>query len=525
MAIRGPRRSNMPRPRSARDLTMRDAPIGPAATRPQGPQGTRRPARGGTNNRVDRGATRGAARGAAREAARASVSFGGRGEPNQTPEITANIEAALTRRYNQETKILDLSDLGQDADLKRAEFHGLTESHGTKFFKCIMKVCDSFFKTREDKENLIAGIMLGNNGLKDLTPITGYLSLDRTFPDLKAVDLSGNQISKVEDLSRWKYKFKRLEHIVLIGNPIESDLKLARSLVQQFPALVTINNLPIPPEIYMKPTPPKVLPPIFGDVNGLVAKFVTTFFPGFDNERAAMVPYYYDATSKFSYSVNTKSLRASSEPKMLQKGEWSEYTRHSRNLHILNNPRTKIERLHRGVEDITKAFNDIPATRHATFDNLKKWLVECSIIPNVPDLAGTKGGVNGFRIIVHGEYQEVETGKNRSFDRTFILAPGPNEVRIINDMMTVRGYGGSDAFEPDAPEPVQPQVAQVAPVLSEEEQKQKWVFELSQLSGMNLEYSQMCMEQCDWIPDDALASFTAKHQQGQVPAEAFVKDI
>lgn len=453
------------------------------------------------------------------------VTFGGRGtsEPNQTPEITASIEAALTRRYNKETKILDLSNLGQDPDLNKAGFHGLTEPHGTKFFKCIMTVCNSLFKSREDKENLIAGIVLANNGLKDLTQITGHHGLDLTFPDLKAVDLSGNQISKVEDLSRWKYKFKKLEHIVLNGNPIESDLELARALVQQFPALVTINNLAIPPEIYIKPTPPKVLPPIFNDINGMVEKFVTSFFPGFDNQRVGLVQHYYDATSKFSYSVDTKSLRASSEPKVLQKGEWSTYTRNSRNLHVLNNPRTKIERLHRGVEDITKAFNDIPATRHAAFDN-KNWLVECNIIPNVPDLAGTKGGVNGFRIIVHGEYQEVETGKSRSFDRTFILAPGPNEVRVVNDMMTVRGYGGCEAFQPDVSEPVvQPQVVQDAPVLSEEEQKQKWVFELSKISGMNMNYSRMCMEQCNWIPDDALASFTEKHQLGQLPAEAFAQ--
>ncbi|RDI90013.1 hypothetical protein Vi05172_g67 [Venturia inaequalis] len=552
MAVRGSRRSNLPPqrgPRSARDLTMRDAPpSGPAADHRR--PATRRPARGGPDNRApdgrpapaadrrpapgtDRRPARGgpdnraADRSRGRGRGRAGVSFGGRGtsEPNQTPEITANIEAALTRRYNKDTKILDLSSLGQDSDLKKAEFHGLTESHGTKFFKCIMKVCDGFFKTPEDKENLIAGIILANNGLKDLTPLTGYLGLDRTFPDLKAVDLSGNRISKIEDLSRWKYKFKRLEHLVLSGNPIESDLKLARSLVEQFPALVTVNNLPIPAEIYIKPNPPKVLPPIFGDINGLVEKFVTTFFPGFDNHRAAMVPYYYDATSKFSYCVDTKSLRAPSEPKVLQKGEWKDYTHNSRNLHILNNPHTKVRRLHQGVDDITKAFNDIPATKHAAFDNTK-WLVECSMIPNVPDLAGTKGGVNGFRVLVHGEYQEIETGKSRSFDRTFILAPGPNEVRIINDMMTIRGYGGSEAFQPDASEPVvQTHAVQNAPVLSEEEQKQKWVLELSRISGMNFEYSQMCMEQCDWVPDDALASFTEKHQQGQVPAEAFVQIV
>lgn len=449
------------------------------------------------------------------------VSFGDRDtfEANKTPEIMASIEAAITRRYNKETKVLDLSNIGQDPDLNKAGFHGLSEFHGTKFFRCIMTVCDSFFKSREEKENLIAGVVLANNGLKDIAPVNSLADL-KHFPDLKAVDLSGNQISAMADLSKWKYKLKKLEHIVLNGNSIEIDSTVARSLVEQFPALITINNSQIPAELFIKPTPPKVLPPIFNDVDGVTNRFLTNFYQGFDNQRAALVPYYYDATSNFSYSVNMKSLRAKSEPKVLPKGEWSAYTRNSRNLHILNNPRTKVERLHRGVEDITKAFSDFPATRHAAFDD-KKWLVECTMIPNIPDLIGTKGGVNGFRILVHGEYQEVETGKNRSFDRTFILAPGPNEVRIVNDMMTIRGYGGSEAFQADAPEQVVPHVVQNASALSEEEQKRELVIALAQKTGMNLKWSEMCMEQCDWIYTDALASFMEKYEKGELPAEVF----
>ncbi|QDS67749.1 hypothetical protein FKW77_006148 [Venturia effusa] len=451
------------------------------------------------------------------------VAFGGRdtSELTETPKIKESILAAIRRRFNKETRILDLSNIGQDPDLNNAGFHGLLESYGTKFFRCIMTVCDSFFKTREEKEELIIGITLANNGLKDITPVMLLADL-KFFPDLKAIDLSGNQISKVGDLSKWDYKLKKLQHIVLSGNPIETDSTVARSLVQQFPALLTINNSPIPPEIYIKPTPPKVRPPVFDQDGGVATRFLTTFYQGFDNQRADLVPHFYDANSKFSYCVNMKSLRAPSEPKVLPKGEWSTYTRNSRNLHILNNPHTKIQRLHQGVEDIKKAFSEFPATHHLGYP--EKWLVECSMIPNVPDLNGTKGGVNGLRILLHGEFREVETGKNRSFDRTFILAPGPNEVRVVNDMMTIRGYGGCEAFQAELPEPeVQPPIVQEAAAISEEEQKKLWVIELSQITGMNLKFAELCMEQCGWIPADALASFNDKNGKGELPAEVFAK--
>lgn len=437
------------------------------------------------------------------------------------PGIKENILAAIGRRYNKETKVLDLSNIGQDPDFNKAGFFGLGESGDSKFFDCIMKVCNEFLKTREVKETAIAGVSVANNGFKEITPVA---TLAFTFPDIQAIDLSGNRISSMEDLSRWKYKFKKLAHIVLTGNPIEEkDSTLVRSLKLQFLALATVDNLPIPAEAMIKPTPPKVLPGIFNDTAGIGKQFLTTFYPGFDNERAAMVPFYYDADSKFSYSINMKGLRDQSEPKVLQKGEWSAYTRNSRNLTILNNPHAKIERLHRGVVDITKAFSEFPATRHPELGS-DNWLFECSTLPFIPDLAGTPGGVNGLRICVHGQYQEIESGKNRSFDRTFILGPGPNGVRIVNDIMIIRGYGGSAAFQAEAPEPeIQPQVVEQAPAPTEEEQKKLWVIQLASMTGMNLQYSELCLNDSGWVPDEALANFNRSKEAGRLPAEAFVQ--
>jgi nuclear RNA export factor len=450
-----------------------------------------------------------------------AFSFGNRDpspvDTTDKQQINECFKGVLSRRYNQETKLLDLSNLGQDPELNKMGFYGLSETGRSSFFESIMKVCNEVFKTREQKEEAVVAITVANNGIKEITPIT---VLSQTFQDLKALDLSGNKLSSMDNLSRWRFKFKKLEHIVLTNNPIEqNDPTFKRSLARMFPALNTVDNQPIPAEDLIKPTPPKVQPAVFKDVGGVGEAFITQFFDGFDNNRAALVPYYYDADSKFSYAINMRGLRDPSEPKVLPKGEWSSYIRDSRNLSVLNNPNAKIERLHRGVEDITKAFSTLPATIHPPFG--EKWLIECNSVPCLPDPTGAApGGVNGLRITIHGEFQEMGTQKRRSFDRSFIIGPGgPNGIRVLNDMMTIRGYGGCSAFQPEAPEV---QVVQEAPVLNEAQQKEAMVMELSRITGMNAQYSLMCMEQANWVPVEAMAKFEMSRDAGQIPAEAFV---
>jgi nuclear RNA export factor len=455
---------------------------------------------------------------------RAAFSSGNR-EPSlldKSPEIRDKIKAALDSRYNPQTKILDLSNIGQDKNLNEAGFKALAETGTSVFFECIMKVCDEVFKTREQKEQAIAGITVANNGMKEFTPI---FTLATTFPDLKALDLSNNQIASMDNLSRMRFKYKKLEHIVLTNNPIElNDIKFKRSLANMFPALLTVDNEPLPAEARIKPTQPKVNPAIFRDDSDVAKNFITLFYDGFDNNRAALAQYYYDADSKFSYAINMKGLRDPSEPKLIPKGEWSDITRGSRNLAVLNNPHAKIERLNLGLENITKAFGAMPATRHPPLSGSSKWLFECSPLQGLPDPTGASpAGVNGLRLTVHGEYVEVESQKRRSFDRTFILgAGGPNGVRVLNDVMTIRGYGGSSAFQPDAPEP-EVQVVQEAAVLSEEQQKQALVIELSKITGMNLHFSEICMEQSGWVPMDALEKFNISKASNLIPTEAFMQ--
>lgn len=101
--------------------------------------------------------------------------------------------------------------------------------------------------------------------------------------------------------------------------------------------------------------------------------------------------------------------------------------------------------------------------------------------------------------------------KTRSFDRTFTLGPGSTAtgVRVLNDMLTLRSYGGTGAF-PGAVQEAQRELS-----------KEDMVREVARLTGMNDAYSAMCLEQTAWRIDAAVDSF--RSVKASIPPEAFVQ--
>jgi nuclear RNA export factor len=145
-------------------------------------------------------------------------------------------------------------------------------------------------------------------------------------------------------------------------------------------------------------------------------------------------------------------------------------------------------------------------------------MVECFPVPGLPDPTGqAPAGVNGLSITVHGEFTEhanvTVKRKLRSFDRTFILGPGGNNadgVGVVSDMLVVRWYGGSKAFSTET----------AAVQLSPEQEKAAMVEEVQRQTGMNLQFSTMCLEETGWRLEAALESF--QNIRGNIPPEAFI---
>ena len=264
-----------------------------------------------------------------------------------------------------------------------------------------------------------------------------------------------------------------------------------------------------------KKGPPKVQAGRFDDQGGVAEQFLRQFFQGYDGDRNGLVHYYYDDSSSFSMQVNTRALKDPRLPKP-QGNEWTNYIKISRNLLKIEHLGPRSRRLHQGASNIAQVFAELPATRHPDFAaSPEKWLLECRPQPGLPDPSGASPtGVNGLVVTVHGEFEEPQNNKIRSFDRTFVLGPGgPNGVRVVSDSLTVRAYGGSDAYQPEAQEEVVP--------MNEAQEKEAMAIQLSKTTGMNMQYSVLCLQESGWSYQDALAAFA--NAKDSIPAEAYVQ--
>ncbi|KAL6715921.1 nuclear mRNA export, poly(A)+RNA binding protein [Lecanora helva] len=468
------------------------------------------------------------------------------GETAKETEDTIQIlKDLLFRRYNTEMKLLDLSALGRDKALIDAGMFNTT-SRESKFFPALMKVCDDNFTDVKSKEEAIVSVSLADNALTSISSIT---TLAQTLPLLKNLDLSNNQIKTLGALDGWRWKFRKLNHLVLSGNPIETEVpSYHKDILKWYPALTMINNncvrSPEEVEAAVKGKMPiPVLPASFRDENNIAENFVKLFFPAYDTDRSSLVNTFYDANSTFSLSVNTRAPRA-----LDQVGQhipsWDAYLRRSRNLTRISHLPAKLNRLYSGTDIIRDAFTTLPPTQHPHLTkDPQKWSIECHTIPGLVDLTGqSPSGVGGMIVYVHGEFTELDgytnqrTTATRSFDRTFVLGPGgPSGIRVQSDMLTLRAYGGFDAWQPEGGvaglPPINPlyQVHIETPAgwampgfgKSEEQVlKERMILEMSQSTGLTLEASHECLEMQSWSPEGAMNAFLAA--KADLPRNFFI---
>ncbi|EEP81802.1 conserved hypothetical protein [Uncinocarpus reesii 1704] len=469
--------------------------------------------------------------------------FGGasRGPSQAAADTKARMSAFLAKRYTESSKLLNLSQLGTDPDLIEMGMFNSTSTE-SKFFPALMKICEVNFDSSEKRRTAVESVSLANNQLNNVAPVT---SLSQTFPDIKNLDLSNNQLKTTENLSSWRWKFRNLEFLDLTGNEASAQPDFKETMLKWYPKLQVLNNTPVrtPQEIAaQKKTPIPIKPPVFRDESAIAENFLKAFFFTFDNNKDEVLNQIYDEKSVFSLNVNTAAPRALQGEST---SSWDGYIRKSRNLLKINYVSAQMSRAYVGVENIRVAWNSLPRTKHPDIlSNPKDWLIECHPIPGLPDITGQSStGVGGLLITVHGKFDECDnkTGnkiQTRSFDRTFVLGPGrgPGGIRVSNDMLCLRSYGGSEAFVPEIQQiapptiPTQPitQPAAAPAVLptqkahpqakdgygmpgpgktDEQVKQEQLVLQISFSTKMTLEFSQMALSGNNWNLEAALKNF------------------
>ncbi|KAE8147627.1 mRNA export factor mex67 [Aspergillus avenaceus] len=449
------------------------------------------------------------------------------GSTPSAAETKSKMTAILGKRYHPQQKLLDLSKLGSDPDLLSMGIFNSTSTE-SKFFPALMKVWEINFNTSAERQGAVESVSLADNQLANISVVT---TLAQAFPGLKNLDLSNNNFKDAQSMIGWRWKFRQLEFLDLIGNPFSADPTFKDTMLKWYPKLRYLNNTEVrtAEEVAaQKKTPIPVQAPHFQDESQIGENFIKAFFAGYDNNRNDLVSGVYDNNSTFSLNVNTSAPRA----QQTEPAGWDSYIKKSRNLFRISHLPARMSRSFVGVEKIRELWNTLPETRHPDIASRpEEWLIECFPTPGLPDPTGqSPTGVGGLIIMVHGKFDEISAGKveSRSFDRTFILGPGGGMggIRVINDILCLRAYGGHEAWKPEepavpAPQPVQPPVAApvAPPALPEgygmpapgkpdaQLQQELLVMQISAKTNMTLQYSEMALSGNGWSLEAALKNF------------------
>ena len=437
------------------------------------------------------------------------------GSVDQAREV---IRGVLQRRYDTDSRIIDLSCLGADPVLIENFKDPISSA---SVFAALMAGCEETFRTSTEKAKMVSGVSLARNNLSSLKDVE---ILADTFPHLINLDLSGNAFSDVQALASWQHKFRNLEHILLTENPAAADPKTLNALLQWYPKLRGYNrtNVRSHQDLARAGNPIPIKTAFVLDEGGIVATFIQHFFPHYDDNRELCLKMFYDQHSKFSYSINQKAMRLDSNAEGHHTHEWTGYLERNRDLTKIQHLSARMTRLSTGQAEIFTEWSRLPRTRHPPFnDRGDSWLIECHPLPGIPDAAGTPAGVQGLIVMAHGEFEELNDMSlpvsRKSFDRTFVLGPGNGDggIRVVSDIMTLRPYGGKARFESTEDQvtahaelPPNSKFGLSRPGVNELKlSKEVKMLQVSNTTGMTLAGSQQALEMHQWDAAGAINQF------------------
>lgn len=523
--------------------------------------------------------------------AQAAVSGSGAGGAGGNTTIET-ITEFLKSRYNPEIKLLNLSSVKLDPQLLAKGFFA-TVLTSLKLFPALMKIA-------ADLKLQVDSVDLSMNELTDLTSIS---SLPQTFPYLQNLALLNNNFTKVKSFELWKHKLNFLRELVLLNNPLINqaqalqmsgtnnlqDINVIKTeVMKNFPRLIVFNGEIVRDEAKLKSflTFPFDQPQLmfFQDemIQQVSTNFVTNFYNFWDGNRQDLM-VLYQQESQFSVQVDSShphTLDASSSVstgsgynnRNTPESPFSYYLSQSRNLTRVSNVKSRLSKVATGQQDIFKLFQQFPKTRHDLLNQPQLFSMESYSYPQL----------NGIMLTLHGSFEEIAApedlsatqnntnnnnnksryGKNnnnnnnnkkipltkKSFDRTFIILPGPNGSMIVaSDLLTIRLFAEPDAWndtrissnqtqlQPQLQPPVQtPGPAAITPTMpgvnggvdlpmdvkaNLNDLQQQILLRILMETKLNLQYSIMLCEQSQWDYQQCINNF--KQSVNSLPPAAY----
>uniref|UniRef100_A0AAY4EN71 Nuclear RNA export factor 1 n=1 Tax=Denticeps clupeoides TaxID=299321 RepID=A0AAY4EN71_9TELE len=372
----------------------------------------------------------------------------------------------LFKRFDGSQQALDLNNIRIDPDLVSLNIEVALNRKNS--MQAVIKIIE------ENIPELVC-LNLSNNRLYRLDDLGEIVN---KTPNLKILNLSQNEIKTERELDR--LKGLSLTELWLSGNPLCNHFKDQTAYIsavrERFPKLQKLNLILC-----------------------FLQQYVSTRLPPCSTDRQPLLDAYHDGAA-FSLSIPFS---------MQHPSNLGEYQKDSRNIKRLKDSTTRFRLLKHTRLNVVAFLNELPKTQH--------------------DVASFNVDVNTFTntllsFTVSGVFKEVD-GKSRdsfrAFSRVFISVPaGNSSLCIINDEMFIRNATTEEirrAFVAPAPTPSSSPV----PTLSATQQEMLNTF--SSKSGMNIEWSQKCLQDNDWDFDRAAQIFTELKAQGKIPDVAFMK--
>ncbi|KIK98414.1 hypothetical protein PAXRUDRAFT_823890 [Paxillus rubicundulus Ve08.2h10] len=517
----------------------------------------------------------GSSRGAGRAATAGAKNLEVRGAAARVPTVGVKIvdvwRGFVNRRWNPETRFLNLESMLDDSELSK---HGLLPPGAPG---STARESSVIFKVASELKPPVQTISLANNHIGSgqlLTTLAHYL------PKIANLSLQNNDLKvwrDMDNISGRKGKLEHLKELIMIGNPLrEIEVKNARAdkyrseMARRFPSLVMLDQEAIATIAFDAPGPstasvterratatkfPYEMKPSFitGVQESVISNFLVRYFPLFDDQRAALLDAYHSSAT-FSFSVNTTiPARARIQGLHTQlpnqrKLDWSVWLNGgSRNLNRLGGGAGSdkaFNSLHLGSEAAMRAMSALPKTKHEISDSPEKFCIDAWPVGQGENLK--------LFISLHGQFTEEPSRGIRSFDRAFVLAPAPPgsraklngwDVMILSDQWCIRSYSSHDAWRPgpmrvQAGEPLPPKqlpqqqstlatpIPPQAPGHLQEalstfgEPQRSLVLEICKRTGLNVKFAVDCLENNAWNLDGATANF--EQVKGKLSRDAFL---
>uniref|UniRef100_A0A8D3CXQ0 Nuclear RNA export factor 1a n=1 Tax=Scophthalmus maximus TaxID=52904 RepID=A0A8D3CXQ0_SCOMX len=351
--------------------------------------------------------------------------------------------------------------------------------------------------------------------------------IEENIPELTCLNLSNNRIHKLDELSELVAKVPNLKTLNLSHNELKSDreldkvkgLKLVELWLNRNPlclyfkdqaSYIRSDGNDLPPPIGFDVETPTTIPPCKGscfgsdEIKAVILRFLQQYYSIYDSgDRQPLLDAYHDGAS-----LSLTTPYSTQNPSRSSLGE---YHKDTRNLKRIKDTTMRFRLLKHTRLNVVAFINELPKTQH----DIASFTVDVNTYTNTL-----------LSFTVSGVFKEVAVdGKSRdstmAFSRVFVTVPaGGSGLCIVNDQLFIRMATTEEirrAFVAPAPTPSSSPV----PTLTAPQQEMLTAFSLK--SGMNLEWSQKCLQDNEWDFNRAAQIFTQLKTDGHIPDVAFIK--